>query len=112
MDYTIVIPARYASSRLPAKPLQDIGGKPMIQRVYEQACKASAKRVVVATDHAEIEAVCKRFGADVIMTRAEHPSGTDRIQEVAVRLDLRDQDVIVNVQGDEPLLPPALIEQV
>lgn len=112
MDYTIVIPARYASSRLPAKPLQDIAGKPMIQRVYEQACKAKAKRVVVATDHAEIAEACKQFGAEVLLTRADHPSGTDRIQEVAVKLNLRDQDVIVNVQGDEPLLPPSLIEQV
>lgn len=112
MDYTIVIPARYASTRLPAKPLQDIVGKPMIQRVYEQACKANAQRVVVATDHAEIESVCRGFGAEVILTSVHHPTGTDRIQEVAVKLGLRDDEVVVNVQGDEPLLPPSLIEQV
>lgn len=112
MDYTIVIPARYASSRLPAKPLQDIAGKPMVQRVYEQACKASAKRVIVATDNLEIESICKTFNAEVLLTNANHPSGTDRIQEVAVKLALPDQDVIVNVQGDEPLIPPSLIEQV
>jgi 3-deoxy-manno-octulosonate cytidylyltransferase (CMP-KDO synthetase) len=109
---TVVIPARYASSRLPGKPLQDIAGKPMVQNVWEQACKSSAQRVVVATDDARIVEVCRAFGAEVQLTRAEHNSGTDRLAEVATALGLAVDAIVVNVQGDEPMIPPAIIDQV
>jgi 3-deoxy-manno-octulosonate cytidylyltransferase (CMP-KDO synthetase) len=112
MKFTVVIPARYASSRLPAKPLADIAGKPMIQRVYEQALKSDASDVIVATDDARIETVVKAFGGKVCMTSDQHESGTDRLQEVAQHLGLADDDIVVNVQGDEPLIPPAVINQV
>ncbi len=110
--YSIVIPARYASSRLPGKPLLEIAGKTMIQRVYEQACKASASRVVVATDDQRIADVCEAFDAEVVMTSADHPSGTDRLEEVVRKLELDEEEIVVNVQGDEPLIPPKLIDQV
>lgn len=110
--FVVVIPARYASTRLPAKPLADIGGKPLIQWVYEQARKSDAQRVVIATDDARIEAAAKAFGAEVVMTRADHESGTDRIHEVASKLGFSGDTVVVNVQGDEPLIPPAVINQV
>ncbi|MDM8347848.1 3-deoxy-manno-octulosonate cytidylyltransferase [Pseudomonas sp. sp1636] len=110
--FTVVIPARYASSRLPGKPLQDIAGKPMIQHVWEQACKSSARQVVVATDDARIVEACRRFGAEVLLTRVEHNSGTDRLAEVAAALGLAPDAMVVNVQGDEPLIPPAIIDQV
>ena len=112
MAYTVVIPARYASTRLPGKPLLDIAGKPMIQRVWEQAGQSAAERVVIATDDERIAEVAHGFGADISMTSAEHPSGTDRLQQVASDLGLDDGQVIVNVQGDEPLIPPAVIDQV
>jgi 3-deoxy-manno-octulosonate cytidylyltransferase (CMP-KDO synthetase) len=110
--FTVVIPARYASTRLPGKPLQDICGKPMIQHVWEQACKSSAQRVVVATDDARIVEACKGFGAEVVLTRVDHNSGTDRLAEVASALGLAGDAIVVNVQGDEPLIPPAVIDQV
>jgi 3-deoxy-manno-octulosonate cytidylyltransferase (CMP-KDO synthetase) len=110
--FTVVIPARYASSRLPGKPLQDIAGKPMIRHVWEQACKSAARQVVVATDDARIVAACEAFGAEVLLTRADHNSGTDRLAEVASRLGLAADAIVVNVQGDEPLIPPAIIDQV
>lgn len=110
--FTVVIPARYASSRLPGKPLQEIAGKPMIQHVWQQACKSSAQRVLVATDDARIVEVCRGFGAEVLLTRAEHNSGTDRLAEVASALGLAADAIVVNVQGDEPLIPPAIIDQV
>ena len=110
--FTVVIPARFASSRLPGKPLQEIAGKPMIQHVWEQACKSSAQRVVVATDDARIVEACRAFGAEVQLTRAEHNSGTDRLAEVATALGLAADAIVVNVQGDEPLIPPAIIDQV
>ncbi|NQD96047.1 3-deoxy-manno-octulosonate cytidylyltransferase [Pseudomonas sp. CrR25] len=110
--FSVVIPARYASSRLPGKPLQDIAGKPMIQHVWEQARKSSAQRVVVATDDARIVDACHGFGAEVLLTRAEHNSGTDRLAEVASALGLAGDAIVVNVQGDEPLIPPAIIDQV
>lgn len=110
--FTVVIPARYASTRLPGKPLQDIAGKPMIQHVWEQACKSSAGQVVVATDDARIVEACQGFGAQVILTRADHNSGTDRLAEVAAALGLAADAIVVNVQGDEPLVPPAIIDQV
>ncbi len=110
--FTVVIPARYASTRLPGKPLQDICGKPMIQHVWEQACKSSAQRVVVATDDARIVEACNGFGAEVVLTRVDHNSGTDRLAEVASALGLAGDAIVVNVQGDEPLIPPAVIDQV
>lgn len=110
--FTVVIPARYASTRLPGKPLQDIAGKPMIQHVWEQACKSSAGQVVVATDDARIKEACQGFGAQVLLTRIDHNSGTDRLAEVAAALGLAADAIVVNVQGDEPLVPPAIIDQV
>lgn len=112
MSFYVVIPARYGSSRLPAKPLKDIGGKPMIQHVVERAQQSLAKAVIVATDDRRIEEAVKVFGGTVCMTSAEHQSGTDRLQEVAAQLGLNDVDIVVNVQGDEPLIPPAVINQV
>ncbi len=109
MSFTIIIPARMASTRLPDKPLADLGGKPMIVRVAERAALSRATRIVVATDHADIFSACKDHAIDVHMTRADHPSGTDRIAEVAAVLNLLDDAVIVNVQGDEPLIDPELI---
>ena len=112
MSYTVVIPARYNSSRLPGKPLLDIDGKPMIQRVWEQAQQSAADRVVVATDDRRIFDVVQAFGAEALMTSSEHPSGTDRLQEVVSELSLAEDHIVVNVQGDEPLIPPAVIDQV
>lgn len=111
-DFTVIIPARYASERLPGKCLLDIVGKPMIQRVYEQAIQSSARNVIVATDDQRIFDVVQRFGGDVCMTSETHSSGTDRLQEVAVLRRLDDDHVVVNVQGDEPLIPPLAIDQV
>ena len=108
----MVIPARYASSRLPGKPLADIAGKPMLQWVYERACASSAEQVVIATDDTRVETAARQFGARVCMTDPSHPSGTDRIEEVARTLQLADDAIVVNVQGDEPLLPPAVVDQV
>jgi 3-deoxy-manno-octulosonate cytidylyltransferase (CMP-KDO synthetase) len=107
--FTVIIPARLASTRLPNKPLADLGGKPMIVRVAERAALSGAERVIVATDHADILAACKQHGIDARMTRADHPSGSDRIAEVAAALQLADDAVVVNVQGDEPLIDPALV---
>ncbi|MDX1734605.1 MAG: 3-deoxy-manno-octulosonate cytidylyltransferase [Halioglobus sp.] len=112
MSFTVVIPARFGSSRLPGKPLLDIAGKPMIQRVWEQARSSSAGRVVIATDDERIGEAARAFGAEVCMTSSEHPSGTDRLQEVAAQLDFAPGHIVVNVQGDEPLIPPAVIDQV
>lgn len=110
--FTIVIPARFSSSRLPGKPLQLIAGKPMVQHVWEQACKSSAQHVVIATDDARIVEACEAFGAQVLMTRADHESGTDRLAEVVAALGLPSDAIVVNVQGDEPLIPPVVIDQV
>ena len=110
--FTVVIPARYGSSRFPGKPLKEIAGKPMIQHVWEQACKSSAERVVVATDDARIVEACNAFGAEVVLTREDHNSGTDRLAEVAEKLGLASDAIVVNVQGDEPLIPPSVIDQV
>jgi 3-deoxy-manno-octulosonate cytidylyltransferase (CMP-KDO synthetase) len=112
MNFTVVIPARYASTRLPAKPLRDIAGKPMIQHVYERACESLASQIIIATDDTRIESVAKSFGAQVCMTSAEHTSGTDRLQEVVAKLGLADDEIVVNVQGDEPLIPAQVINQV
>lgn len=108
----VVIPARYGSTRLEGKPLAPIQGKPMIEHVYRRAVDSGARRVIIATDDRRIRDACESFGAEAIMTRADHPSGTDRLAEVAELLDLNDQQVVVNLQGDEPLMPPALIREV
>jgi 3-deoxy-D-manno-octulosonate cytidylyltransferase len=110
--FTVVIPARYGSSRFPGKPLKVIAGKPMVQLVWEQARKSSAERVVVATDDQRIFDACQLFGAEVLMTRDDHNSGTDRLAEVAAQLGLAPDAIVVNVQGDEPMIPPAVIDQV
>lgn len=112
MPFKIVIPARHASSRLPGKPLLSIAGKPMILRVLERALDAGADEVWVATDHPGIAEVVEKAGGKVIVTSAEHPSGTDRLAEVATRLGWSDDTIVVNVQGDEPLIPPQLIDDV
>lgn len=109
--FKIVIPARYASTRLPGKPLIELAGRPMIQWVYERACYAGAAHVVVATDDERIASVARGFGADVAMTDASHVSGSDRIAEVARTRGWDAQDIVVNVQGDEPMLPAVLIAQ-
>ncbi|MCX7167985.1 MAG: 3-deoxy-manno-octulosonate cytidylyltransferase [Rhodocyclales bacterium] len=112
MRLRVVIPARYASTRLPGKPLADIVGQPMIVRVAAAARRAQSDGVWVATDDERIAAAVRRHGFDAVMTRADHASGTDRIAEVADQLNWGDADIVVNVQGDEPLLDPALIEAV
>lgn len=112
MHFSVVIPARFASSRFPGKPLADLAGKPMLQHVYERACLSDAQRVIVATDDERIATVARGFGAEVCMTSAIHPSGTDRLQEVVHTLGFYADDIVVNVQGDEPLIPPRIINQV
>ncbi|MDF0606200.1 3-deoxy-manno-octulosonate cytidylyltransferase [Neisseriaceae bacterium TC5R-5] len=107
--FCVIIPARMASSRLPGKPLADILGKPMIVRVAEQAAKSRAQRVLVATDHTDILAVCQAHGIEAVLTREDHASGTDRLAEVVASLGLADSDIVLNVQGDEPLIEPELI---
>jgi 3-deoxy-manno-octulosonate cytidylyltransferase (CMP-KDO synthetase) len=107
--FTVIIPARLASTRLPGKPLADLGGKPMVVRVAERAAQSGAARIVVATDHADIAAACAFHGVEVCMTRADHPSGTDRIAEVARALNLAPDAVVVNLQGDEPLIDAGLL---
>jgi 3-deoxy-manno-octulosonate cytidylyltransferase (CMP-KDO synthetase) len=107
--FTALIPARFASTRLPGKPLADIAGKPMVVRVAERALEAGAARVAVATDDQRIRAAVEVHGIAVCMTRADHPTGTDRLAEAAAQLGLPDDAIVVNVQGDEPLLEPALI---
>lgn len=112
MTFKVVIPARYASSRLPGKPLLDIAGKPMVVRVAEQARASGAAEVVVATDHEQIREAVRSYGYEVVMTRADHASGTDRIAEVAQHQGWSDDAIVVNVQGDEPLIDPLLIGEV
>ncbi|GGC03003.1 3-deoxy-manno-octulosonate cytidylyltransferase [Marinobacterium zhoushanense] len=112
MSFSIIIPARYASSRFPGKPLAQLAGKPMLQHVYERACQSEAKRVIIATDDDRIAEAAKAFGAEVCMTRGDHPSGTDRLQEVVKTLGFYADDIVVNVQGDEPMIPPRIINQV
>jgi 3-deoxy-manno-octulosonate cytidylyltransferase (CMP-KDO synthetase) len=112
MRFHVVIPARHASTRLPGKPLADIGGKPMVVRVAEQAAKCGPAEIIIATDHAEVKAVAEAHGWRSLMTRHDHPAGTDRIAEVAEQLAWPDDAIVVNVQGDEPLIDPALIAAV
>lgn len=111
-DFHVIIPARYDSSRLPGKPLIELGGIPIIERVYRQALKAKPASVTIATDHPSIFELAQGFGAAVEMTSLTHQSGTDRIAEVVAKRLFDPEDVIVNVQGDEPLIEPALIKQV
>jgi 3-deoxy-manno-octulosonate cytidylyltransferase (CMP-KDO synthetase) len=110
--FKVVIPARYASSRLPGKVLLPLAGKPMLQWVYERACAAQAEEVVIATDDERIAATARGFARQVIMTAAGHASGTDRVAEVAGRCGWGEREIVVNAQGDEPLLAPQLIQQV
>jgi len=112
MAFKVVIPARFGSSRLPGKPLLDIAGKPMVAHVYERACRSKATEVVVATDDVRIEKAMAAYGARVVLTSPDHPSGTDRLQEVVQKLGWHDDDIVVNVQGDEPLIPPEVINLV
>jgi 3-deoxy-manno-octulosonate cytidylyltransferase (CMP-KDO synthetase) len=112
LKFQVIIPARYASTRFPGKPLADLAGKPMVVRVCERAKKSGAAAVHVATDDERIAAATRAHGHSVIMTRADHPSGTDRLAEAAKKLRLKDSDVVVNVQGDEPLISPKLIARV
>lgn len=112
MKFSIVIPVRYASTRLPGKPLLDIAGRPMIAHVYERACESGADDIIVATDDQRIADVADRIGAEVCLTSADHSSGTERIAEVVERKNYSDDRIIVNLQGDEPCLPGALLHQV
>ena len=112
MSFVVIIPARYASTRLPGKPLADIAGKPMIQHVYERAKQSSAARVVVATDDQRVYAAVEQFGGEVVMTATTHESGSDRLNEACSKLSLSADTIIVNVQGDEPLIPSVVIDQV
>ncbi|HAS6349895.1 TPA: 3-deoxy-manno-octulosonate cytidylyltransferase [Vibrio vulnificus] len=112
MPFTVVIPARYQSTRLPGKPLADIGGKPMIQWVYEQALQAGADDVIIATDDQRVAEAVTHFGGKFCMTSPNHESGTERLAEVVKLMGIADDHIVVNVQGDEPLIPPAIIRQV
>ena len=110
--YRVVVPARYGSTRLPGKVLLPLLGRPMIEWVHERVRRSAAREVIIATDDARIVQAAEAFGATVLLTEAAHSSGTDRIAEVARRLRWAEDDMVVNVQGDEPLMPPALIDQV
>lgn len=110
--FKVVIPARYGATRLPGKPLLAVAGKPLIQHVWERAGESAAGAVVVATDDARIAEACRGFGADVTMTRSDHRSGSDRIAEVIAARGWSAETIVVNLQGDEPAMPPALIDQV
>ena len=112
MSFSVIIPARYASTRLPGKLLLDVAGKPLIQRVYDKALESGADQVIIATDNERIESIAKDFGADVCMTSTQHNSGTERLAEVVTTRNFSDDSVVVNLQGDEPLMPPQLIELV
>ncbi len=112
MEFRVMIPARYDSTRLPGKVLMDIGGKPMIQHVYERAIESGADSVVIATDNQKVAKVAQSFGARVCMTSAEHQSGTERIAEATLALDYAPDEIVVNVQGDQPFILPQAIRQV
>lgn len=112
MGFTVLVPARLASTRLPDKPLADIAGRPMVVRVAERALKSAANRVIVAADSTRIIDACAAHGVEAVLTRADHASGSDRLAEACELLGLSGQDVVVNVQGDEPLIDPALIDAV
>lgn len=110
MTFTVLVPARLASTRLPNKPLADLGGLPMVVRVAQQAHKSRAQRVVVAADDARVVDVCRTHGIEVVLTRTDHATGSDRLAEACEQLGLDGADVVVNVQGDEPMIEPALID--
>jgi 3-deoxy-manno-octulosonate cytidylyltransferase (CMP-KDO synthetase) len=110
--FIAVVPARLASTRLPDKPLADIGGKPMVVRVAERARLSGAQQVLIATDSPRVVAVAAEHGFDALLTRADHPTGTDRLAEVATHFGWSDDTIVVNVQGDEPLIDPALVRDV
>jgi len=110
--FTVIVPARLASTRLPRKPLADLAGEPMIVRIARRAATSGAERVTVATDSDEVLAACRSCGIEAVLTRADHPTGTDRVAEAVEALRLADEAIVVNVQGDEPLLPPAVIARV
>ena len=112
MSFVAIIPARFASTRLPGKPIVDIHGKPMVVHVMERALESGADRVIVATDHPDVAAAVEAAGGEVCMTRADHHSGTERLAEVIEKYQFSDDTIIVNVQGDEPLIPPAIVRQV
>lgn len=112
MKFNVVIPARFASTRLPGKPLVDINGKPMILHVIDQARKSQADRIIVATDHASVFDYVKDYETEVILTSPDHQSGTERLAEVVQKCAFAPEEIIVNVQGDEPLIPPNIIDQV
>jgi 3-deoxy-manno-octulosonate cytidylyltransferase (CMP-KDO synthetase) len=111
MTFTVLVPARMASTRLPDKPLADIGGLPMVVRVARQAMRSGAARVVVAADDPRVLAACQQHGVEAVLTRVDHPSGSDRLAEACTLLGLDGSDIVVNVQGDEPLIDPVLIRQ-
>jgi 3-deoxy-manno-octulosonate cytidylyltransferase (CMP-KDO synthetase) len=111
-SFIAVVPARLASTRLPDKPLADIGGKPMVVRVAERALLSGAQQVLVATDSPRVAEVVRQYGIEVLLTRADHPTGTDRLAEVATHFGWSDETIVVNVQGDEPLIDPALVRAV
>ncbi|MTD40521.1 3-deoxy-manno-octulosonate cytidylyltransferase [Erwinia sp. CPCC 100877] len=112
MSFVAIIPARYASSRLPGKPLKDIHGKPMIVHVLERARESGAERIIVATDHADVAKAVEAAGGEVCMTRTDHESGTERLAEVVEKCGFTDDTPIVNLQGDEPMIPPENLRQV
>jgi 3-deoxy-manno-octulosonate cytidylyltransferase (CMP-KDO synthetase) len=112
MKFIVIIPARYGSSRFPGKPLADLAGTPMVVRVAQQAAKSGASEVIVATDHADIAGAVEQAGYDAVMTRRDHATGTDRLAEVVARRRYGPRSIVVNVQGDEPLIEPALIRRV
>jgi len=112
IPFSIIIPARYASTRLPGKPLLDIKGKPLIQHVFETALNSQAKNIIIATDDDKIANTAESFGATVVLTSVEHPSGTDRIAEAVKQLGIEENEIIVNLQGDEYRLPVSLVNQV
>ena len=112
MDFSVIIPARYASSRLPAKLLKDINGKTLIEHTYSNAVKSDASRVIIATDDVRIKTIAEDFGAEVCMTNDSHTSGTSRLSEAVSVLNFKDDDVVVNLQGDEPMMSPSAINQV
>lgn len=112
MSFVVIIPARYASTRLPGKPLVDINGKPMVVHVLERARESGAERIIVATDHEDVARAVEAVGGEVCMTRADHQSGTERLAEVVEKCGLADDTIIVNIQGDEPMIPPVIVRQV
>lgn len=111
-EFHVIIPVRYEAVRLPGKPLLDIAGKPLIQHVYERALESCPESVVIATDSEQIRVAAEKFGAKVCMTSSDHTSGTERLAEAVIALGYEDDEIVVNVQGDEPLIPPQLIQQV